>query len=241
MAEKRDYYEVLGVEKGASEDEIKKAYRKLAKANHPDLHPGDKECEERFKEVNEAYEVLSDPDKRAKYDQFGHAAFDPSAGGPGGAGFGGFGGFGDIFGGGFGDIFGDIFGGGFGGGGQTQRSGPRRGENLRVRLNITFEEAAFGCEKEINVGRVEQFARGHAAGPSSRRKPGSIRHAASARAERVTPMDSGFRRNDERREGSGGPSLVLTRPAEAGGARRPARAAGRAALQPRGTPRRRSA
>ena len=143
MAEKRDYYEVLGVEKGASEDEIKKAYRKLAKANHPDLHPGDKECEERFKEINEAYEVLSDPDKRAKYDQFGHAAFDPSAGGPGGAGFGGFGGFGDIFGGGF-------------GGGQTQRSGPRRGENLRVRLNITFEEAAFGCEKEINVGRVEQ-------------------------------------------------------------------------------------
>ena len=155
MAEKRNYYEVLGVEKGASEDEIKKAYRKLAKANHPDLHPGDKECEERFKEINEAYEVLSDPDKRAKYDQFGHAAFDPSAGGPGGAGFGGFGGFGDIFGGGFGDIFGDIFGGGFGGG-QTQRSGPRRGENLRVRLNITFEEAAFGCEKEINVGRVEQ-------------------------------------------------------------------------------------
>ena len=155
MAEKRDYYEVLGVEKGASEDEIKKAYRKLAKANHPDLHPGDKECEERFKEINEAYEVLSDPDKRAKYDQFGHAAFDPSAGGPGGAGFGGFGGFGDIFGGGFGDIFGDIFGGGFGGG-QTQRSGPRRGENLRVRLNITFEEAAFGCEKEINVGCVEQ-------------------------------------------------------------------------------------
>ena len=163
MAEKRDYYEVLGVEKGASEDEIKKAYRKLAKANHPDLHPGDKECEERFKEVNEAYEVLSDPDKRAKYDQFGHAAFDPSAGGPGGAGFGGFGGFGDIFGDIFGGGFGDIFGGGFGGG-QTQRSGPRRGENLRVRLNITFEEAAFGCEKELELTRTEECSECHGSG-----------------------------------------------------------------------------
>lgn len=155
MAEKRDYYEVLGVEKGASEDEIKKAYRKLAKANHPDLHPGDKECEERFKEVNEAYEVLSDPDKRAKYDQFGHAAFDPSAGGPGGAGFGGFGGFGDIFGGGFGDIFGDIFGGGFGGG-QTRRNGPQRGESIRASVSVTFLEAAHGCEKDVTIERSEQ-------------------------------------------------------------------------------------
>ena len=155
MAEKRDYYEVLGVEKGASEDEIKKAYRKLAKANHPDLHPGDKECEERFKEINEAYEVLSDPDKRAKYDQFGHAAFDPSAGGPGGAGFGGFGGFGDIFGGGFGDIFGDIFGGGFGGG-QARRNGPQRGESIRASVSVTFKEAAFGCEKEVTIQRSEQ-------------------------------------------------------------------------------------
>ena len=154
MAEKRDYYEVLGVEKSASEDEIKKAYRKLAKANHPDLHPGDKECEERFKEINEAYEVLSDPDKRAKYDQFGHAAFDPSAGGPGGAGFGGFGGFGDIFGGGFGDIFGDIFGGGFGGG-QTRRNGPQRGESIRASVSVDFTEAAFGCEKSVTVERSE--------------------------------------------------------------------------------------
>ncbi len=147
MAEKRDYYEVLGVEKGASDDEIKKAFRKAAKANHPDLHPNDKACEARFKEINEAYEVLSDPDKRAKYDQFGHAAFDPAAGGFDG-GFGGFGGFGDIF----GDIFGgfgDIFGGG------QQRSGPRRGESLRARVTISFEEAAFGCNKEINIGRVE--------------------------------------------------------------------------------------
>ena len=156
MSEKRDYYEVLGVGRDASAQEIKKAFKKLAIKYHPDKNRDNpKAAEEKFKEVNEAYQVLSDPKKKAQYDQFGHAAFDPSAGGPGGAGFGGFGGFGDIFGGGFGDIFGDIFGGGFGGG-QAQRSGPRRGDNLRVRLNITFEEAAFGCEKEINVGRVEQ-------------------------------------------------------------------------------------
>ena len=152
MADKRDYYEVLGVEKSATDEEIKKAYRKQAKANHPDLHPNDKECEARFKEINEAYEVLSDEQKRKMYDQYGHAAFDPNGGfGPGGPGFGGFGGFG-----GFSDIFGDIFGGGFGdifGGGQ--RSGPRRGDNVRVRVTVTFEEAAFGCNKEINVGRVE--------------------------------------------------------------------------------------
>ena len=144
MAEKRDYYEVLGVEKGASEDEIKKAYRKLAKANHPDLHPGDKECEERFKEINEAYEVLSDPDKRAKYDQFGHAAFEGGAGGAGGFDFSGMD-FGDIF----GDIFGDFF-----GGGASRRgpdNGPRRGANLRARVRITFEEAVFGCEKQIEI------------------------------------------------------------------------------------------
>jgi len=152
MAEKRDYYEVLGVAKDASAEEIKKAYRKITKENHPDLHPGDKACEERFKEANEAYEVLSDDEKRQRYDQYGHAAFDPNAGY--GAGFGDFGGFDDIFGGGgFGDIFSSIF-----GGGATRQNpnAPRRGDNVRAQVNISFEEAAFGCEKEITYARIEQ-------------------------------------------------------------------------------------
>ena len=157
MAEKRDYYEVLGVQKDASAEEIKKAYRKITKENHPDLHPGDKACEERFKEANEAYEVLSDEEKRKKYDQFGHAAFDPNAG----YGAGGFGGFEDIFGGGFGGGFGgfgDIFSSIFGGGGAARQNpnAPRRGDNVRAQVNISFEEAAFGCEKEIITQRIEQ-------------------------------------------------------------------------------------
>ena len=148
MAEKRDYYEVLGVKKDATADEIKKAYRKLTKENHPDLHPGDKACEERFKEANEAYEVLSDEEKRKKYDQYGHAAFDPNAG-FGAGGFDGFGGFG-----GFGDIFSDIFG-GFGGSTRSNPNAPRRGESVRATVNISFEEAAFGCKKEVTVAKVE--------------------------------------------------------------------------------------
>ena len=157
MAEnKRDYYEVLGVEKNASADEIKKAYRKSAMKYHPDRNPGDKEAEEKFKELGEAYEVLSNDEKRSRYDQFGFAGVDPNygAGQGGGTYGGGFGGFGD-----FGDIFGDIFGSAFGGGGRAQnRNAPRRGENVGARLELTFEEAAFGCEKEVTVQRIENCA-----------------------------------------------------------------------------------
>ena len=148
--EKRDYYEVLGVSKGASEDEIKRAYKKLARKYHPDMNPGDKEAEEKFKEVNEANEVLSDPDKKARYDQFGFAGVDPNYGAGGGYGAGGFD-FGDL-----GDIFGSFFGGGFGGGGQRRRNGPQRGESIRMSVSVDFIEAAFGCEKEVTVERSEQ-------------------------------------------------------------------------------------
>ena len=150
MADKRDYYEVLGVSKESSADEIKKAYRKLAKQYHPDMNPGNAEAEVKFKEVNEAYDVLSDSDKKAKYDAYGHAAFDPAAGG-GGAGFGGFGGFGDFD---IGDIFSSFFGGG--GGGSARRNGPVRGEDINVRVTLSFEEAVFGVKKEINFNKIQK-------------------------------------------------------------------------------------
>jgi len=156
VAEKRDYYEVLGVSKGASEEELKKAYRKMAKQYHPDLHPGDAEAEAKYKEVNEAYEVLSDSEKRSKYDQFGHAGVDPNFGA--GGGFGGGFDMGDID---LGDIFGSFFGGGFGGGGfggQQRANAPKKGESLRANVTVSFEEAAFGCEKEVSTQRIESCA-----------------------------------------------------------------------------------
>ena len=148
MADKRDYYEVLGLQKGASESEIKSAFRKKAMKYHPDRNPGDKEAEEKFKEVNEAYSILSDPDKKAKYDQFGFAGVDPNSG----FGQGGFnaGNFEDMF----GDIFGSMFGGGFGGFGgrqQARRNGPRKGQDMQARVTISFDEAFFGTKKKIKL------------------------------------------------------------------------------------------
>ena len=172
MAEKRDYYEVLGLKKGASEEEIKKAFRKMAMKYHPDRNPGDKKAEEKFKEVNEAYSVLSDADKKAKYDRFGFAGVDPSQGfGGAGGGFGGFGGFGGGFGG-FEDIFGDIFG-NFAGGSSTRRANqPRKGRDLQKAISITFEEAAFGCKKTIELNKYVACGtcKGDGAKPGTSRK-----------------------------------------------------------------------
>lgn len=150
MAEKRDYYEVLGIDKNAGEDAIKKAYRKLAKKYHPDINPGDAEAEKNFKEVNEAYSVLSDPEKKSRYDQFGHQGVDPNFGAGGGFG-GGFGGM-DFD---MGDIFSSFFGGPQGGSGFSRRNGPVRGEDILTRIVISFEEAAFGCNKTIEFPRTE--------------------------------------------------------------------------------------
>ncbi|EGT2198053.1 TPA: molecular chaperone DnaJ [Clostridioides difficile] len=166
MSTKRDYYEVLGISKGAEAQEIKKAYRKLAMKYHPDRNPGDKEAEEKFKEINEAYEVLSDDTKRKTYDQFGHDGLN----GQGGFGGQGFGGFEDMF----GDIFGDMFGGSFGGG-RTRRRGPQRGADIRQSVTISFEEAAFGKKMSIKVNRSEECEECNGTGA----KPGTSKKTCS--------------------------------------------------------------
>ncbi len=184
---KRDYYEVLGISKGASEDEIKKAYKKLARKYHPDMNPGDKEAEEKFKEINEANEVLSDPTKKARYDQFGFAGVDPNYGAGGGGwgdGAGGFD-FGDL-----GDIFGSFFGGGFGGA-QQRRNGPQRGESIRMSVSISFTEAAFGCEKDVTLDRSENCPTCHGSGCAEGTTPevcSECRGSGTVQVRRQTPM-----------------------------------------------------
>ncbi|AGX42093.1 molecular chaperone DnaJ [Clostridium saccharobutylicum] len=181
----KDYYEVLGLQKGASDDEIKRAFRKLAVKYHPDRNQGNTEAEEKFKEINEAYQVLSDPEKKSRYDQFGSAAFDGS-GGFGGGGFGGFDGF-DM--GGFGDIFESFFGGG--GGSSRRRNGPVRGNDIEYTITLTFEEAVFGVEKEISVTRSENCEHCHGSGA----EPGSsvktcpkCGGSGQVRVQRQTPL-----------------------------------------------------
>ena len=147
---KRDYYEVLGLQKGASDDELKKAYRTLAKKYHPDVNPDDKTAEAKFKEINEAYAILSDPEKKSRYDQYGHSGVDPNMGGGGFGDYGGFGGFD------FGDIFESFFGGSTSSSGGSRRNAPIRGDDIATRVNISFEEAAFGCKKEITYNKVER-------------------------------------------------------------------------------------
>ncbi len=187
MAEKQDYYELLGVSRTASEAEIKKAYRTLAKKYHPDLNPGDKVAEQKLKEVNEAYEILSDPEKRQKYDQFGHAAFDPAAGGYGGGGFGGFD---------FGDIFSSVFQEGFGGfgGGGNRRRGAMRGNDVMTRVTITFEEAYRGCKKDISFNRVESCPDCHGSGASAGSQPEScpVCHGSGTVVQQSTAFGSMF-------------------------------------------------
>lgn len=187
-AEKRDYYEVLGVDKSASEDEIKRAYKKMARKYHPDLNPDNKEAEEKFKEVNEAYEVLSDSDKKARYDQFGFAGVDSNYGAGAGGGAYGAGGFdfGDL-----GDIFGSFFGGGFGSAQCRNPNAPQRGESIRLSVTISFEEAAFGCEKEVSVDRYETCVVCHGSGCADGTSPEvcpDCHGSGQVQVRRQTPM-----------------------------------------------------
>ena len=184
MAEtKRDYYEVLGLQKSAGADEIKKAYRQLAKKYHPDMNPGDKEAEANFKEVNEAYAVLSDADKKARYDQYGHAGVDPNMGG---GGFGGFGGMDfDIS-----DIFGSFFG-GMGGSSSARRNGPVRGDDIHQRVSISFEDAAFGCKKDISFTKVSRCSDCSGTGAEKGTSPERCTHCngtGQVRVQQRTPL-----------------------------------------------------
>ncbi|MCL2462457.1 MAG: molecular chaperone DnaJ [Defluviitaleaceae bacterium] len=190
MADKRDYYEVLGVQKTANDDDLKKAYRQMAKKYHPDANPGDKSAEESFKEVNEAYAVLSDPQKRAAYDQYGHAAFDPAMGGAGGNPYGGVNfDMGDIFSSVFGEGLGDIFGGGFGdmfgGGGRRARNGPRRGADLQTNIQIRFEEAVFGTQKDIQLTSSDACPTCKGSGAKPGTTAESCKHCGGTGQERV--------------------------------------------------------
>ncbi len=188
MAEKRDYYEVLGIDKSADDAAIKKAYRVLAKKYHPDMNPNDKEAEAKFKEVNEAYAVLSDPQKKSQYDQFGHAAFEQGGGGPGG--FGGFGGFGDF--GDLGDIFGSFFGGGFGGSSSARRNAPQRGEDVGATVTISFEEAAFGVKRDISYNRVQKCPDCSGSGAEKGTSPETCSACGGSGQRRVTQRMGGM-------------------------------------------------
>lgn len=208
MAEtKRDYYEVLGLSKGAGDDEIKKAYRQMAKKYHPDLHPGDKEAEKSFKEVNEAYEVLSDPDKKARYDQYGHAGVDPNMGG-------GAGGYGGGFSADFGDL-GDIFSSFFGGGGSSQqrRNGPVKGEDLEAQITVTFEEAVFGCKKEVSYNRVEKCPDCKGSGAASGSQPETCSQCNGQGQVRVTQQTMlGVMQSTRTCQNCGGTGKIIKNP-----------------------------
>ena len=209
---KRDYYEVLGVEKNASDAEIKKAYRKLAMKYHPDQNPGDKTAEEKFKEINEAYEVLSDADKKARYDQYGFAGvdpnFNPNAGAGFGGGFGGFGGFGDL-----GDIFGDFFGGGASS--SSRRTGPQKGQNIVAEIEISFEDAAFGCEREITFQRIEPCSTCHGTGAKEGSKPETCTYCQGRGTVRVQQNFMGMTMQSEQRcPKCGGKGTIISDPCQ---------------------------
>ena len=211
---KRDYYEVLGVEKNASEAEIKKAYRKLAMKYHPDQNPGDKTAEEKFKEVNEAYEVLSDADKKARYDQYGFAGVDPNFNPAAGAGFGGFGGGGFGFGD-FSDIFGDFFGGG-GGGASARRNAPSKGQNVVVEIDLSFEEAAFGCEREITYSRIEGCPSCHGSGCRDGAQPETCSYCGGSGTVRTQQNFMGMTmQSNQQCPKCGGTGTIITDPCTA--------------------------